>query len=65
MFEQFLEIFVEIKESSLFQCICILFRVHVFYMVFSGENRPFGAYCGLVAERAKRRRELSFAHLTF
>ena len=27
--EQFLEIFVEIKESSLFQCICILFRVHV------------------------------------
>ena len=29
IFEQFLEIFVEIKESSLFQCICILFRVHV------------------------------------
>ena len=30
--EQFLEIFVEIKESSLFQCICILFRVHVKYI---------------------------------
>ena len=38
IFEQFLEIFVEIKESSLFQCICFLFRVHVNNRTFFMSN---------------------------